>query len=94
MARVVASELERRPAYEPLYEIDPRTGASIVVFYADQVLAKSFGTRPGWFWWTCRPGCQPDDSPAGPFASSYLAYRDVAMRLMVAPLGQGLDPQR
>ena len=46
MARAVISDPKRRPALEPLYEdIDPRTGASIEVFYADRVLAGSFGTR-------------------------------------------------
>jgi site-specific recombinase XerD len=46
MSRAVASELERRTACEPLYDLDPQTGASVEVFYADQVLAASFGTRP------------------------------------------------
>ena len=93
MARVVAFELERRSAYEPLYVIDPRTGASIEVFYADRVLAKSFSTRPGWFWWACRPGCLPDGLPTGAFATSYLAYRDMALRLhTVSPVQP--DPQR
>jgi len=62
-------------ALEPLYDIDPRTGTSIQVFYADRVLAQSFGTSgPGWFWWTCRPECLPDVLPVGPFVNSYLAY--------------------
>jgi hypothetical protein len=85
MARAGALELERRAAYEPLYEIDPRTGASIEIFYADQVLAASFGARPGWFWWTCHQHCLPDDLPKGPFATSYMAYGDMALRLHVAP---------
>jgi hypothetical protein len=76
MARAIISAPERRGAYEPLYEIDPQTGASIEVFYADRVLAESFGTRAGWFWWTCRPGCLPDGLPIGPFGTSYRAYRD------------------
>ena len=83
MSRAVVSELVRRAACEPLYDLDPQTGASIEVFYADQVLAASFGTRPGWFFWTCRPGCLPDDLPRGPFATSYLAYRDAATGWMV-----------
>ena len=58
MARAVASNFERRASYEPLYDFDPRTEASVEVFYADQVFAKSFDTRPGWFWWTCRPAVQ------------------------------------
>jgi hypothetical protein len=75
MARAVISAPQRRAAGEPLYDTDPRTGAALEVFYADRVLARSFGTRPGWFWWTCRPGFLPDEPPTGPFASRYLAYR-------------------
>jgi hypothetical protein len=48
MARAVISDRKRRAALEPLYEIDPRTGASVEVFYADRALAGSFGARgPG-----------------------------------------------
>ena len=83
MSRAVASELVRRAACEPLYDLDPQTGASIEVFYADQVLAASFGTRPGWFWWASRAGLPPNDLPKGPFATSYLAYRDATTRWMV-----------
>ena len=56
MARAVISDPRRRTAYEPLYNIDPQTGASVEIFYADRVLATSFGTRgEGWFWWSCQP---------------------------------------
>jgi hypothetical protein len=76
MSRAVISDPKRRAAFEPLYDIHPRTGASIEVFYADRVLAKSFGRRSGWFWWSCRSGFLPDREPIGPFATSYAAYRD------------------
>ena len=79
MARALISDPKRRATYEPLYEIDPRSGASIEVFYADRVLAGSFDTRPGWFWWTCQRGFLPDGLPTGPFASSYAAYRNFAL---------------
>jgi hypothetical protein len=75
MARAIVGA-ERRAAYEPLYDVDPLTGRTIEVFYADRVLARSFGTCGGWFWWTCLPGYLPDRLPAGPFATSYAAYRD------------------
>ena len=76
MARAVISDRKGRAAYEPVYDIDPRTGASVEVFYADHVLAQSFGAcGPGWFWWSCRCGSLPDVLPIGPFANSYLAYR-------------------
>jgi hypothetical protein len=50
------------------------------VFYADCVLAQSFGTRAGWLWWACQRGSLPDGLPIGPFANSYLAYRNIATR--------------
>jgi hypothetical protein len=84
---------ERLAAYEPLYDIDPQTGASIEVFYADRVLAESFGTHAGWFWWTCRPGCLPDRPPIGPFATSYRAYRDALARRSKPPqFGRRITP--
>ena len=86
MARAIMRSDKRPPAYEPLYDIDPRTGATIEVFYADQVLAKSFGVRSGWFWWTCRAGSLPQCPPSGPFATSYGAFRN-------APTGGGISKQ-
>jgi hypothetical protein len=80
MSRAVISDPKRRAAFQPLYEIDQRTGASIEIFYADPVLAKSFSTRPGWFWWSCRPGSLPAGVPTGPFPTSYAAYRNIASR--------------
>ena len=76
MARAVISDPRRRTAYEPLHDIDPQTGASVEVFYADCALARSFGRDSGWFWWTCQSGFLPDGKPTGPFATSYGAYRD------------------
>lgn len=32
--------------------------------------------KPGWFWWSCQPGCIPDSEPTGPFASSHAARAD------------------
>jgi hypothetical protein len=90
MARAVISDPKRRSAFEPLYDIDPRTGASIEVFYADRVLAGSFGTRgAGWCWWACQPGCLPDAPPVGPFPTSYAAYRDALHACTSAPGGCG-----
>ena len=79
MARAVISDAKRRTAYEPLYDTDPQTGASVEVFYADCALAKSFGRVGGWFWWACRPACLPESPPIGPFATSYAAYRNFAL---------------
>jgi hypothetical protein len=78
MARaIITANPERRTVYEPLYDIDPDTGATIEVFYADRTLAYSFGARSaGWFHWSCQRGCLPEDLAIGPFGTSYLAYRD------------------
>jgi hypothetical protein len=62
-ARAVISDPKRLTGCAPLYEIDARSGVSIEVFYADRALAGSFGTRPGWFWWSCERGCLPDWPP-------------------------------
>lgn len=31
---------------------------------------------PGWFWWSCFPGCLPDSEPNGPFATEAEALAD------------------
>lgn len=79
MARAVISDSKRRPQCEPLYDMDPQTGASVEVFFADRVLAESFGRGTGWFWWTCQHGSLPDGLPTGPFATSYAAFRDALL---------------
>jgi len=81
MARAVSSNPERRAAFEPLYDFDVRSGATVEIFFADNVLARSFGARSGWFWWRCKPGCVPDTPPTGPFGTSYTTYRDALERL-------------
>jgi hypothetical protein len=36
---------------EPIYDVNPQTGASFEVFYADRTL-ETFGIGgAGWFWW-------------------------------------------
>jgi hypothetical protein len=72
--KAVASDPQRHPKYEPLYDVDPCTGATIEIFFADHVFAGMKGA--GWFHWTCKPGLVPDWPPNGPFATSYSAYRD------------------
>jgi len=32
--------------------------------------------EPGWYWWTCLPGCLPDSDPFGPFESEEEALAD------------------
>jgi hypothetical protein len=72
---VTSNQNQRSSDREPLYDIDPETGISIEVFYADRTL-ETFGRGgAGWFWWSRRPGCAPAGSAIGPFATSYAAYR-------------------
>jgi len=76
MPRAIISRPWRRAAYEPLYDVNPQTGTIVEVFYADRVLARSFGAcDAGWFWWISRCDFPPNDLPIGPFVNSYLAYR-------------------
>src|ERR1700694_3982516 len=63
------------PRREPLFDIDPQTGATIEVFYADRRLETFGRTGAGWFWWSRRRGRAPDGPLTGPFATSYSAYR-------------------
>jgi hypothetical protein len=65
------------PRCEPLYDIDPRTGRTIEVFFADTALARCLGIRAaGWCHWACRRECWQPTAPRGPFASRYATYRD------------------
>ena len=48
---------------------------AIEVFYADRALETFGRCGAGWFWWPRRRGCSPDGPAAGPFATSYAAYR-------------------
>jgi hypothetical protein len=65
----------QRAAREPLYDIDPRIGVSIEVFYADRTLETFGSDGAGWFWWRRRRSSSPDGPATGPFATSYAAYR-------------------
>ena len=31
---------------------------------------------PGWYWWSCFPGCIPDSDPFGPFETEVEALAD------------------
>jgi hypothetical protein len=65
----------QRPSREPLFDINPLTGASIEVFYLDRTL-ETFGRGgAGWFYWARQRGCSPDGPATGPFATRYSAFR-------------------
>ena len=72
---MVPTSCPQHPAREPVYDINPLTGISIEVFYADRTL-ETFGRGgAGWFWWSRRRGCSSDGMATGPFSTSYAAYR-------------------
>jgi hypothetical protein len=50
MATTVNSRSMRRTGFA-LYEINPKSGATVEIFYADIALARYFGARgAGWYW--------------------------------------------
>ena len=69
------SNSKQRTRFEPFYDIDPRTGVSIQVFYADRTLETFGRCGPGWFYWARRRGYSPKGSARGPFPTSYAAFR-------------------
>ena len=66
----------QRARLEPLFDIHPRSGATIEVFFADRTMETFGSCGAGWFWWSRRRGFSPDGPATGPFATSYAAYRD------------------
>lgn len=69
---------------DPKREDDPHALPDVEVFYIDakeaaQISKDSNGDdspEPGWYWWTCLPGCLPDSEPFGPFATEAEALAD------------------
>lgn len=70
---------------EPLFDIHPRTGASIEVFWADRALVTFGWQGAGWFWCYRRRGYSATGPATGPFATRYSAYRDATMALRECP---------
>jgi hypothetical protein len=66
--------------YYPFINENGEKYGSFEIFYHDKV-TPDFVTNPeapeeeqepapiGWYWWSCFPGCLPDSSPNGPFAT-------------------------
>jgi hypothetical protein len=67
----------QRARLEPLYDIHPRTGVSIEVFFADRTMETFGRCCAGWFWSPRRRGYPPSSPAVGPFPTSYAAYRHV-----------------
>jgi hypothetical protein len=69
-----------RQKHRPLFDVHPITGATILVFYGDDVSARLGTRRAGWFWWSRRRGFSLASPAVGPFPTRYSAYRS-AMKL-------------
>ena len=65
----------KHAGHEPLYDVHPQTGATIEVFYSDRTLETFGRCGAGWFWCSRRRGYPPSGPAAGPFPTSYAAYR-------------------
>jgi hypothetical protein len=48
------------PRHEPLFDVDPRTGDAIEVFYTDRTLETFGRCGAGWFWQSRLRGFAPD----------------------------------
>lgn len=66
---------KQRARLEPLFDLHPRTGVSIEVFFANRTMETFGRCGAGWFWQVRRRGFAPEGSPTGPFATSYSAYQ-------------------
>jgi hypothetical protein len=93
MTRLPTTSNPSQAAHEPLYEVNPATGVSIEVFYADRALETFGRVGAGWFWWPRRCGFSPDGPAIGPFGTSYAAYRH-AMGAALLGMPRWADPQR
>jgi len=61
---------------DALVDVHPQTGVIIEVFYTDRTMETFGRCGAGWFWWSPRRGIAPSGLAAGPFPTSYAAYRD------------------
>lgn len=66
---------------DPSREDDKWSLPDVEVFYVSKTgtpWEDSEGNRlePGFYWWTCFPGCMPDSDPFGPFESEEAALAD------------------
>ena len=64
---------------------DPHSLPDVEVFYDDSDTVNGHTrnydeegkpVQPGWYWWTCLPGCLPDSSAFGPFKTAKEALAD------------------
>jgi hypothetical protein len=63
----------------PEREEDKYSLPDVEIFYMsqDDIDMESFSDAvPGWYWWSCFPGCLPDGDPVGPFDTEEEALQD------------------
>ena len=72
---------------DPSRETDPFALPNVEVFYVSQLevnynlenleRADDYTlTEPGWYWWSCFPGCLPDSEAIGPYETENEALID------------------
>ena len=64
---------------EPFFDTPPGTGACIEVFYGGNRLVTFGRGGAGWFWQVRQRGFAPTSPAAGPFPTSYSAYRSALL---------------
>ncbi len=64
--------------YEVFYidEIDAAENARLNGNGTNDFVDCVIADTPGWYWWSCQPGCLPDGDPCGPFDTEDEALRD------------------
>lgn len=67
-----ARVFDSKVGFHPFICGDGEPSGSFEVFWHDGC----DDMRPGWYWWTCFPGCLPDGDAVGPFGSSIAAWCD------------------
>lgn len=58
---------------DPFRASDPYTQPDIETFTHED---EGPGLEPGWYWWSCFPGCLPSGDPYGPFPTEQAALKD------------------
>ena len=61
--------------YYPFYNEEHESYGSFEVFQETHN-DHGLGLEPGFYWWSCFPGCLPDGEPSGPFDTAQEAYDD------------------
>jgi hypothetical protein len=63
---------------DPARAMDPHALPDVEVFYRTEAACRVDGWEggPGWYWWSCFPGCLPDGEAMGPFETEAEALAD------------------